>query len=41
MINVGKDGVFGDDVVDLAEFDDVRLLEPLHGVVLARPAVPG
>ena len=40
MINVGEDGVLGDDVIDLAQLDDVRLLQPLHRVELARALVP-
>ena len=41
MLYVGKNGVFGDDVIDLSQLDNVRLLEALHGEELARPAVPG
>ena len=39
MIDVGKDGVLGDDVIDLAQLDDVRLLKTLHREELARALV--
>ena len=41
MLNVGENGVFGDDVIDLSQLDNVRLLEALHGKELARSAVSG
>ena len=39
MIDVGKDGVLGDDVIDLAQLDDVRLLQALHGEELTSSLV--
>ena len=39
MINVGKDGVLRDNVIDLAELDDVRLLQALHGEELTSSLV--
>jgi hypothetical protein len=35
MVDVSEDSVFGDNVIDLLELDDVCLLENLHSKVLA------
>jgi hypothetical protein len=39
MVNVSENGVFGDDVIDLSQLDNVRLLQALHGKELARPTI--
>ena len=36
MVDISKNGVLGNNVINLSELNDVCLLQPLHGVVLAR-----
>jgi hypothetical protein len=40
MINICKNGILRDNVIDLLEFDDVCLLEDLHCKVLTSSLVP-
>ena len=35
MVDVCENSVFRDDVIDLSQFDDVRLLQALHGIELS------
>ena len=35
VVNVGQDGVLRDNVIDLSQFNDVSLLQTLHGKVVA------
>ena len=41
MVDIGKDSVFRDNVIDLSQFDDVCLLKSLHGKELSSLFVLG
>ena len=40
MIDIGENGIFRDNVIDLLQLDDIRLLQDLHCEVLPRFLVP-